>query len=646
MGATSWTNPNGGDFYTSTNWSNGTPTDSCTVSVTLPGTYTVTVPNRGGNAPASANQLQLGATGANPGVQTIAIVGSAAGDAGLSADGGTVGPNGRIVLDSTSATADAGLDPKSGLTNSGTIETLPGSGGTRSLFRAIDNTGTIAIGADTTGAYQNNANLHLTNEGTLTVASGKTFTLGGQFTQTAAGTTAVSGALTAPGGSFVTGGTFTGNPPALEDLTTLSASAGSGTFRVHGRGGTDSNVGPNITAIVEADGADASFGGPGVPWTNAGTIELTGTDHNASIDTKGGLTNTGTIETLPGSGGTRTLYRGLNNSGTMTIGADTDGAYNNAASLQLTNTGTLTVASGRTFTLGIGFAQSGGALVVDGTLSSNPAIPISGGTLEGTGTVVAPSGVSNTGGIVHPGHSPGTLSITGDYTQGSGGALAVDVAGTDPGTGYSQLAVSGNATVAGALNVTTLTPQTGSFRILSAKALTGKFAPVNFTGQTYGVTYAATGATLTTGGTADTTAPKITGFGANPTSFAIDPKGEKETAASAKAKKAHRGTDFKYTLTERARVVFTIDARTTGRKSGKKCVKATKKNRKKKHCTRYARSARFAVASKAGSNRHHFTGRIGSRKLKPGLYRTTAVATDAAGNHSKPAQLTIKVVRR
>ncbi len=81
-------------------------------------------------------------------------------------------------------------------------------------------------------------------------------------------------------------------------------------------------------------------------------------------------------------------------------------------------------------------------------------------------------------------------------------------------------------------------------------------------------------------------------------------------------------------------MVFTVDAATTGRRSGKSCVKATKKNRRKKHCTRYTRAGRFAIQSKAGANTHHFTGRIGSKKLQPGSYRITLVATDAAGNHS------------
>jgi hypothetical protein len=141
----------------------------------------------------------------------------------------------------------------------------------------------------------------------------------------------------------------------------------------------------------------------------------------------------------------------------------------------------------------------------------------------------------------------------------------------------------------------------------------------------------------------DTTKPVLSSVSASPKKFRIDPSGKAETAVKAATP---RGTSLKYSLSESARVVFTVDAATTGRKSGKKCVKATKKNRKKKHCTRYTRAGRFAVQSKAGANSHHFTGRIGSKKLKAGSYRITLVATDAAGNHSKARTVSIKVVAR
>jgi CSLREA domain-containing protein len=105
------------------------------------------------------------------------------------------------------------------------------------------------------------------------------------------------------------------------------------------------------------------------------------------------------------------------------------------------------------------------------------------------------------------------------------------------------------------------------------------------------------------GGGGDTTAPVILSASVKPKSF-----------------KRKRGTTFRYKLSEAAKVAFTIQ-----RKKGKRYVKAT----------------RFSKASKAGANTRKFK----TRKLKPGRYRATLVATDAAGNHSKAKRLTFRIKR-
>jgi hypothetical protein len=93
-------------------------------------------------------------------------------------------------------------------------------------------------------------------------------------------------------------------------------------------------------------------------------------------------------------------------------------------------------------------------------------------------------------------------------------------------------------------------------------------------------------------------------------------------------------------------VVFTIQRQRAGRKVGKRCRKPTRANRKKRHCKRFVRVGRFAKASTAGANTKGFSGRIGRKSLKPGRYRATLVATDAAGNHSRTKRLRFRVVRR
>jgi hypothetical protein len=51
---------------------------------------------------------------------------------------------------------------------------------------------------------------------------------------------------------------------------------------------------------------------------------------------------------------------------------------------------------------------------------------------------------------------PGSLAIRGDYTQTANGTLALKIGGTDQGTGYDYLSVSGTAVLDGTLEVSVL----------------------------------------------------------------------------------------------------------------------------------------------------------------------------------------------
>lgn len=148
--------------------------------------------------------------------------------------------------------------------------------------------------------------------------------------------------------------------------------------------------------------------------------------------------------------------------------------------------------------------------------------------------------------------------------------------------------------------------------------------------------------TISIGPAPDLTAPSISSASASPKVFTVDRKGAPEKAVSA----AKKGTTLSYRLSEQGRVVFTVEQALPGRRSGKKCVKQTRRNRGKRKCTRYVRFGRFANASTAGANKHRYKGRIGKKAMKPGSYRATLVATDAAGNSSKARALKLRVVRR
>jgi len=86
-----------------------------------------------------------------------------------------------------------------------------------------------------------------------------------------------------------------------------------------------------------------------------------------------------------------------------------------------------------------------------------------------------------------------------------------------------------------------------------------------------------------------------------------------------------RWTRFRFRLSERAAVTYAISRRSRGR---------------------YRRVVSLTRPGSRGSNRKRFSRRIGKRKLRLGTYRARLVATDAAGNRSRPKQVGFRVVRR
>ncbi|MDQ6751618.1 MAG: hypothetical protein M3Z33_12825, partial [Actinomycetota bacterium] len=102
---------------------------------------------------------------------------------------------------------------------------------------------------------------------------------------------------------------------------------------------------------------------------------------------------------------------------------------------------------------------------------------------------------------------------------------------------------------------------------------------------------------------------------------------------------------FKYNLSEAATVKIELQQLLPGRKKGKACVKPTAKLSKAKKCVRAASQGTLTRTSHAGANAVAFSGRVGSRALKPGSYQAVLTATDAARNVSARKTLAFKVVR-
>jgi PKD domain len=151
------------------------------------------------------------------------------------------------------------------------------------------------------------------------------------------------------------------------------------------------------------------------------------------------------------------------------------------------------------------------------------------------------------------------------------------------------------------------------------------------------------GATATTTRTVTVTnlSPGLTGVRVVPSAFAPLPSGNSIVSQRS------RGATVRYTLSEAARVRFSVQRRTTGRRVGRRCVKTTRRNRSRRRCTRFV-SVRgsFTHAGAAGRNRFRFSGRVRRRALRRGRYRLVARATDAAGNRSNVRRAGFRIVRR
>jgi 6-phosphogluconolactonase (cycloisomerase 2 family) len=140
----------------------------------------------------------------------------------------------------------------------------------------------------------------------------------------------------------------------------------------------------------------------------------------------------------------------------------------------------------------------------------------------------------------------------------------------------------------------------------------------------------------------DLVAPVLQDVSVDPTRFGVDRRGPSEASAAALAK----GTTIRYTLSEAARVVFTVDSRTVGRNVNGTCRRKTRRNRKRRKCTLMVRQGSFAKDSGQGANIKRFSGKIGRTTLRPGNYQLTLDATDAAGNRAQPVMRVFTILRR
>ena len=138
----------------------------------------------------------------------------------------------------------------------------------------------------------------------------------------------------------------------------------------------------------------------------------------------------------------------------------------------------------------VGVTGGGQIAVGQGSFGASSTLSVTrGGKVYGKG-MVRGQVVVNQGGIFAPGDSPGIFNIQGDYQQEAGGELDIVIGGNTAGTGFSQVRISGTATLSGTLKVILVNgyqPAAGqSFPIVVASGVSGSFSQVKGASISYG----------------------------------------------------------------------------------------------------------------------------------------------------------------
>ncbi|HEY2325816.1 MAG TPA: hypothetical protein VGJ82_23370, partial [Thermoanaerobaculia bacterium] len=398
----------------------------------------------------------------------------------------TIAPNGFLV--------------KSGGTGTSTI--YPTSMNTATVLAA---SGTLDFAGDGThsGAFFANSGATMAFSASSTTLNG--FVAGDGTFSFPAGSTALDGTYSVTGLTSITGGNVqVGTTATTKDFTLTTGvlnlqnqftMSGTGTWSGGSISGTDVfDVASGATLTIDCANGNTLLNG--AQLTNDGTVNYTcpvAGGQNLSL-TAGYIANNGTFDirtdqpitqgiVIVGSSprrGSKSSVLGSsfidNNSGATFEKSAGSGTTNIAP--DFTNAGTVLALSGvidfATYTQTAGETTLGpGGITVDTTMQ------LSGGKLDGTGTL---TGDLQNDATVAPATSStiGTINLTGNYTQGSAGALTMKIGGT---SSYDQLAVSGTATLDGTLNeslVNSFTPANGDvYPVLTFASRSGDFATKN-----------------------------------------------------------------------------------------------------------------------------------------------------------------------
>jgi fibronectin-binding autotransporter adhesin len=329
----------------------------------------------------------------------------------------------------------------------------------------IDPTSTFLYTGTGTSTLASNRNI-----GNLTVSgtSGNTGRLTLASAITAAGTVLVDGSSTLDTSSYVLtagGGLVLGSSTASALIT---GTGGVVLTSTSGGAVTATVVSGTINSAISSGTAASSL----LKTGNSTTVVLNGSNSYlgattisaGQLDVNGSLAAASAVSiasgaTLGGSGtvgGTVTATSATINGNGLTMGAttlygtSTLKGYNIASSVTVANGGSTTLTGTTKVTSGLS-VSAGATLNANGTIDGNATVS---GLLKGNSTIAG--SLSLTSGTLSTGNSAGITTVGGNFTMDSSSTLVAEVTGTVAGTSYDQLKVSGNVTLAGTLDLSTL----------------------------------------------------------------------------------------------------------------------------------------------------------------------------------------------
>ncbi|XHR28384.1 MAG: autotransporter-associated beta strand repeat-containing protein [Chthoniobacteraceae bacterium] len=288
-----------------------------------------------------------------------------------------------------------------------------------------------------------------------------------------------SGATTIAGGELAINGRSTNSAVIVSNGATLS---GTGIID-----GTVTNSGTLAGSLIL--NGDVSIASGATAAASA---------FNGNITDNGEITSAVAVQSgkiLSGSGaisGNVTVNSATVNGNSLNLGATT---LNGSSTLSGYNIASkVTVASGSTSLSGTTKSTSALAVSAGATLNANGTIDGSAtvsGLLKGNSTVTG--NLTLTSGTLAPGNSPGITKVEGNFTMDASSTLVAEVSGTVAGTSYDQVQVSGNVSLAGTLDLTTLSGLTLGTTITlidntGSGTTTGYFATILTSGSTYTIT--------------------------------------------------------------------------------------------------------------------------------------------------------------